>query len=208
MVDGATIDGELERREGLRRFPEVKLIDDATLKAATIDAIIRGVPEYFWDVPATASGRYHHPYARNKHGLWIHVKMVATAFERKSESYVRRGVLSDYDADCVRSAILLHDMLKYGHEYEEGDGAADNHDLLAGQWVSAHTDLPPQVIRGIKCHNGPWYEGPTPAYGDEPVADIVHMCDMDGSTSNGTWGLFDPADEITSKYPAIPRANL
>lgn len=204
----ATIDGRMRDEEVKRRLPEVLLIEDDELRDETISAIGRGVPEYFWDVPATASGKYHNPYARDRHGLWIHVKMVFTAFERKAESYVRRGVLTEYEVDCVRSAILLHDMLKYGHKYEEGDGTADNHDLLAGQWIRRNTSLPAEVVRGVECHNGPWYSGPTPEYGAEPVADIVHMCDMDGSTSNMTCGLYRPADEITDKYPAIPRANL
>lgn len=204
----ATIDGRMRDDEVRRRLPEVDLIEDDDLREETVSAIGRMAPDYFWEVPATSSGKYHNPYARHRHGLWIHVKMVATAFERKAESYVRRGVLTDHQADCVRAAILLHDMLKYGHKYEDGDGTADNHDLLAGQWLRRNTDLPQAVINGVECHNGPWYEGPTPEYGEEPVADIVHMCDMDGSTSNGTWGLYEPADEITDKFPAIPRANL
>lgn len=203
-----TIDGRMRDEEVERRLPEVNLIEDDELRAETLSALSRGLPEYFWEVPATGSGKFHNPYARNKYGLWIHVKMVATAFERKAESYVRREVLTDHEADCVRSAILLHDMLKYGHEYNAGDSSADNHDLLAGQWLRRNTELPSAVIDGVEKHNGPWYEGPTPVYGKEPVADIVHMCDMDGSTSNMTCGLYDPADEITDKYPAIPRANL
>lgn len=207
-MSDATIDGYTREEEIERRLPEVTLIEDDELRAQTLDALQRGVPDYFWEVPATASGKYHHPYARGRRGVWIHTKMVFTAFERKAESYVKRGVLTEYEADCVRAAILLHDMLKYGHSYGDGDDVARNHDLLAGQWLRRESELPADVIRGVECHNGPWYEGPTPQYGEEPVADIVHMCDMDGSTANVTCGLYEPAEEITEKYPAIPRANL
>lgn len=208
MTQTEVIDQRLREEEVRRRLPEVNLIEDGDLREDVVDAIRRGFPDYFWDVPATSSGKYHHPYARDKHGLWIHVKMAFTAFERKRESYVKRDVLTEFEADCVRSALLLHDMLKYGLQHEEGDPTADNHDLLAGQWLRRNADLPDSVIRGVECHNGPWYEGPTPEYGAEPVADIVHMCDMDASTANITCGLYEPAEEIVSKYPDIPRAII
>lgn len=204
MTD-ATIDGYMREEEIERRLPEINLIDDEELRDETLDALQRGVPEYFWEVPATSSGKYHNPYARRRHGLWIHVKMVATAFERKAESYVKRGVLTEHEADCVRAAILLHDMLKYGHEYEDGDGTAKNHDLLAGQWLRRNTDLPAEVVKGVEQHNGDWYAGPAP---DGPVGEAVHQSDMIASTENITCGVWKPADEIAEKYPMIPRAEL
>lgn len=205
MTQTDVIDERWREEEIRRRLPEVTLIDDEELREETIDALRRGLPRYFWEAPATNRVRYHNLFARRRHGLWIHVKMVATAFERKAESYVKRGVLTEYEADCVRAAILLHDMLKYGTQYEEGSSTADNHDLLAGQWLRRNTELPQPVIDGVEQHNGAWYEGPEP---DSDVSEAVHLCDMDGSTSNGTWGLYEPAEEITEKYPEIPRANL
>lgn len=53
-----------------------------------------------------------------------------------------------------------------------------------------------------------WYDGPTPEYRSEPLAILVHMADMAASTKNGTWGVYKPADEITSRYPNLPRADL
>lgn len=205
MTQTSTIDGRMRDEEVRRRLPEVDRIKDDELREQTIDAIGRGFPEYFWEVPATSSGKYHNPYARDGHGLWIHVKMASTAFERKAESYIKRNVLTRYEADCVRAALLLHDMLKYGHQYSDGDDVAQNHDLMAGQWLRRNTDLPQPVIDGVEQHNGPWYEGPTPEYGDA-VPDIVHMCDMDASTANMTCGVYEPSDEIAEKYPGIPRA--
>lgn len=201
----STIDGRMRQEEVERRLPEVTLIDDDEIREETISAIGRGVPDYFWKVPATSSGRYHNPFSRRKHGLWIHVKMVFTAFERFQRSYVEQGRITEYEADLCRAGILLHDMLKYGHKYEDGDGTVTNHDKLGGHWLRHNTGLPNEVARMVERHNGPWYDGPEP---ENDMEDLVHLSDMAASTKNGTWGVWQPADEIASRYPNIPRADL
>lgn len=191
-----------------RRLPEVELIEDDELRAETLTALGRGIPEYFWEVPATSSGRYHNPFSRRRHGLWIHTKMVFAAYERFVDSFVQLGLITETEADCGRAACLLHDMLKYGHSYEEGDSTVKNHDLLGAHWLSSETELPMPVVRACKTHNGDWYEGPSPDYQDAPLEILVHMADMAASTKNGTWGVYEPADEIAEKYPNLPTAHF
>lgn len=188
-----------------RRLPEVSFIEDDDLQAKTLDACGRGIPDYFWDVPATSSGKYHNPYARNEHGLWIHTKMAVTAFQRMRESLERRDMLTDTEADCVVAALLLHDMLKYGHEYSEGDSTASNDDVLSATWVRTNTELPSVVPAAIESHMGPWGEGPEP---QTALQEVVHRADMTASTANVTCGVYGPAEEITDKYPDIPRVNV
>lgn len=201
----ATIDGRMRDDEVERRLPEVNLIEDDEIRSATLSALGRGVPDYFWQVPATGSGRYHNPYARRKHGLWIHVKMVFTVYERMVRSYVEQGLITELEADMGRAAVLLHDMLKYGHGYEDGDGTVKNHDKLASHWLEHNSELPREAVRAVECHNGAWYAGDEP---DSPLEQLVHMADMAASTKNATVGVYDPADEICSRYPGIPRADL
>jgi hypothetical protein len=208
MTHTETIDGRLDEREVLERLPEVELIDDDELREQAVDVLARGVPEYFWDVPATSSGRYHNPFSRNRHGLWIHVKMVFTAYERFVDSFVQMGLIDDFEADCGRIAVLLHDMLKYGHAYESGKSTVKNHDLLAGHWVRNNSDLPSCVVECIEAHNGDWYEGPAPRYQTHPLEQLVHMADMTASDKNMTCGVYKPANKIKQKYPNIPRADL
>lgn len=210
MVDStsATIDGTMRADEVKRRLPEVELIEDEELREQTLDALQRMVPDYFWEVPATSSGRYHNPFARRRHGLWAHVKMVFTAYERIVDSYVELGIISELEADMGRAAVLLHDALKYGHEYEEGDSTVRNHDNLASHWLSHNSELPKTVVDAVARHNGGWYEGPSPVYEDEPVAMLVHTADMIGSTKNVTCGVYEPAEELISAYPQLPHAEL
>lgn len=201
----ATIDGRMRDEEVRRRFPEVDLIKDDEIRDATISALGRGVPDYFWDVPATSSGKYHNPFSRRKHGLWIHVKMVFAAYERMVRSFEEQGLITSAEADAGRAAVLLHDMLKYGHKYEAGDSTVKNHDKLAGHWLEHNSDVPRETVRAVKTHNGPWYDGPEP---DSPLEQLVHMADMVASTKNVTCGVYQPAEEIREKYPNIPRAEL
>lgn len=187
------------------RLPEVKLIKDKELRDKTKDALSRMLPEYFWSAPATSSGYYHNPYSRGKHGLWIHVKMAATMYERLVRSYIEQGLITEFEADCGRAAILLHDGLKYGHSYEEGDSTLENHDKMAAAWIRANTNLPSEVADAVAAHNGPWYAGPSPS---TPLEQLVHLCDMCASTKNSTTGLYEPHKKIRGRFPSIPRAEL
>lgn len=207
MTQKSTIDGRMRDEEIMRRLPEIELIEDEEIRKQTRDALARGTPDYFWKVPATSSGYYHNTYSKGKHGLWIHVKMGVTAYERMVRSYVEQGLISEKEADMGRAAMLLHDMLKYGHKYESGDHTRSNHDVMAGMWVGKNTDLPTPVVRAVERHNGPWYDGPTPEP-DDHLSQLVHMADMVASTKNATCGLYKPAEEIAERYPDVPRADL
>lgn len=202
----ATIDGRMHDGELLERFPEIEYIEDDELRTETKSALARGIPDYFWNVPATSSGYYHNTYGKGKHGLWIHVKMVFSAYQRVVDSFVELGWITEYEADCGRAAVLLHDMLKYGHSYSEGDSTVTNHDRLAGMWVQNNTDLPKPVVDAVKSHNGSWYDGPSPEP-DDFVSILVHVADMSASTKNGTWGVLEPHDDIHERYPDIPRCD-
>lgn len=201
----ATIDGRFRDEALLERLPEIELIEDDDLRDETKDAMARIIPKYFWKVPATSSGFYHNTYAKGERGLWIHVKMVFTAYERLVRSYVEQDLITEFEADCGRAAILLHDVLKYGHSYSEGDSTKTNHDRLASQWLVKHTDLPSAVTSAVASHNGPWYDGPSPS---SDLEQLVHVADMVASTKNATCGVYEPHELITERFPDIPRADL
>jgi hypothetical protein len=187
------------------RFPEVELINDTALRAETIDALRRSTPDYFWEMPASTSGKYHNPFTRMGHGLHIHVKMTLTVYERIVDSWVQLGRISEYEADCGRAALLLHDVLKAGHTYEDGDHSVENHDVLAATWLRHNTELPTEVIDAVAAHNGPWMVGPEP---DSELSLLVHTCDMVASDANVTAGVFKPDERLVEKYPSLPQATL
>lgn len=203
--DGATIDGRMRDEEIERRFPELEMIQDEDLRRDVTSVLGRMVPDYFWTVPATSSSKFHNPFSRGKRGLWIHVKMVFTVYERLVRSLVEQDRLTEYEADCGRAAVLLHDAIKYGHSYSDGDSTMNSHDKMSAAWIRQNTNLPQQIADAVERHNGPWYEGPPP---NDDLSDIVHYCDMVASSRDITPGVYEPAEEIAERYPNLPRAEL
>lgn len=189
----------------ISRFKEVELIDDSTIRSEVVSAIRDGHEVNFYKAPAASSYRHHNPYCCNKYGLWIHTKMVFTAYERLWPTYKQQGFITDEEVDYGRAACLLHDLRKHGEGYTEGDGAAKDHDIQAAEWVAANTDLPEEVCQAIATHMGPWYEGPEPK---TKLDQLVHMADMTAANKNVTCGVYEPHEDIKEFYPGIPRASL
>lgn len=198
---------DIEPSDVRRRLPTVTLIDDDGIQSRTESAIADGVLEYFWTAPAASSYKYHHPFCCDERGLWIHTLMVATAYEELVPTYLVDGRLSEYEADLGRSAVLLHDLRKYGMRYQPGAQADTDHDIQMARFIRSETELDDRVSDAVATHMGPFdrYEGPAPV---TPLQDLVHLADMAGSTKNGTWGIFDPPAELVEQYPALAQADL
>lgn len=146
-----------------------------------VDVFLDHCPKYFWNVPASNS--YHQEDVRGAKGLWLHSCKAATVYEELKDSYVEMGLITEYELDCGRAAILLHDLFKRGLPGESGEAlngsAVCDHDVVAAEYLKSHTELPREVISCVDTHNGPWYEG--------------------GSPSNSLEGLHHSADMIASR---------
>lgn len=200
----STIMKEEDIDKAFERFPELERIENDKIMYETIKALSLA-PDYFWDVPATTVNKYHNPYSRSTHGLWIHTKMVFTAFERISESWLELGLISEEEVDYGRSACLIHDLFKNGlpENYEEGDSSTRDHELTAATEIYNKTELPEEVIIAVSSHMGPWYEGFKPK---NYLSLLIHTCDMIASSKNITCGIYKPNKEINNKYPSIPNS--
>lgn len=205
MSDKIVIDTNWNAREVRERFPTVDLIENDGIRSDTVETVSRMVPDYFFEVPASSSGKYHNPFCRGTHGLWIHVLMVATAYERLARSWYAQDRITSWEYDCGRAAVLCHDLLKYGHEYNEGDHSVDNHDILAAEWIRHNAEMPDEVPHAVARHNGIWYDGPAP---ETDLDDLVHAADMVASTGNVTVGVYEPHELIANRYPNLPHASL
>jgi len=79
------------------------------------------LPEYFFHIPASASGKYHPSYALGEGGLVRHTKaamyLCDCLFNAGIGSYYPTDVGLNYDelCDCCMLALLFHDGLKLGH---------------------------------------------------------------------------------------------
>lgn len=74
---------------------------------------LKQLPEYFYEVPAASSGKYHPLYAQGEGGLVRHT----IAAVRIAEELFRNETVqnfTDNEKDIIRVALLLHDGCKHG----------------------------------------------------------------------------------------------
>ena len=78
------------------------------------ETMLELLPDHFFEVPASSSGKYHPVYALGPGGLVRHVKVALMILEDLfiSESY---GTYNEKDEDLIRMALMLHDGLKFGY---------------------------------------------------------------------------------------------
>lgn len=179
-------------------FPELHDISDEHLRRETADALF-SAPDYFWTAPA--SSRHHPEDHRSRHGLVLHVKRAVSVFERLAPSMTRQGHMTDENVDEARSALLLHDVLKYGDPpTDTGSGTSGKHDVLVRDWLEDTTDLPKSVTEAAASHNGPWYAGPPPT---THTGQMVHVSDMVASCEYINIGVKSPNKVLQNRFPAL-----
>ena len=166
-----------------------EITDTKLLKAAK--QIVKDIPEYFWTVPASSSGKYHPECDLGDGGLVRHSIMVATCAEDLvvSEMFVRD---CEVNRDIAKFAALFHDCIKSGFVDENGNYSSHTkfeHPRFASDFVREHLEaakidpLKIEMICGaIYTHMGKWC---TDKYGNakalsKPRTDfekLIHIAD-------------------------------
>ena len=148
--------------------------------------LINLLPDYFFEIPASSTGKYHPNFAQGKGGLVRHTKAaVRIAVEFFSDESICK--FSMHDQDLVIMALILHDGLKLGNPQEKYTRI--DHPLLVSRFImeqkenlSLEMDDIRKVCTMIESHMGPWntdYKSgkevlPKPKTALER---FVHMCD-------------------------------
>ena len=145
------------------------------------------LPDYFFEVPASSTGKYHPEFSLGKGGLLRHSKFAAKlAYEIYNDESIT-GTFNQDEKDLMIFALLLHDGLKSGlvkEEYTRFD-----HPILMANYIRDNkdkltlTDNEVEFIATcIETHMGPWttdYQGNDVL--KKPVnkyQKFVHMCDF------------------------------
>ena len=146
---------------------------------------LRHVPEYFWTMAASTTGKYHPVYSLGEGGLVRHTKAaVSIALDLLSLEQYRH--LSDA-RDCIIAALILHDTFKKGRDGKKW--TVFDHPLIAAEFVVEMADRVSvqmkyvNVIRDlIATHMGQWtedYDGVQRLQKPETEAQkFVHLCDF------------------------------
>ena len=160
------------------------MVSTPTIKAAFIDAV-ENLPDYFFRVAASSTGKYHPSYSLGDGGLVRHTKAaVKIAFDLLSREYYQNH-FTQSERDCVIVALTLHDGWKHGM-----DGSAyttADHPVVAADWFEKRadgitTEEAALIAKLIRSHMGEWNTAPRSKKEIMPKPDdeltmFVHMCD-------------------------------
>ena len=150
--------------------------------------LINLIPDYFFDIPASSTGKYHPKYSLGEGGLLRHTKAaVKIAYELLNNPCIGNKY-TDNEKDLMLIALTMHDSVKSGIPKEQY--TRFDHPLLASKLIEENKDKLKKMTeeeiklirRVIESHMGPWNTHP---YTKEEVLPIpkdkyenfVHMCD-------------------------------
>ena len=151
-----------------------------------VQYLVSMLPDYFFEVPASSTGKYHPKYALGDGGLVRHTKSaVRMAYELLSNPIIG-GKYTLHEKDLMIIALILHDGLKSGKEKSQYTKV--EHPLLATEFIKDHMDHLEMddediefICEVISSHMGAWnkdFDGnevlPIPR---TKYQSFVHMCD-------------------------------
>lgn len=152
----------------------------------SLEIMIEKIPDYFFHIPASSTGKYHPLYATGDGGLLRHTKAVV----RMAHELFGIYKFPERTKDLIIMSCLLHDTLKKG-EVEEKYTRFD-HPILAAESVKKNKDLLKLSLEDIEfvygCIASHMGRFNTSEYSDvilpipkTPEQKFVHMCDYLGS---------------------------
>ena len=123
--------------------------------------IIKELPDYWWDVPASSSGKYHPLYVCGIHGLFYHSYAVAqfSIWAMSLEQYQNK--YSSIERDAIKIVSFTHDGLKHGLE-EKGHTVWEHPLLMSERYQSykGKIDVDDNIIDFmsdiVSSHMGQW----------------------------------------------------
>ena len=149
--------------------------------------LVSHLPDYFFKVDASSTGKYHPKYAAGDGGLTRHVKSACKFANELLSNPIIGKPYSSRDKDLIIIALLIHDGLKYGKGVKEQYTRFD-HPILASEYAKELKDKLnmseeelEKMANAVASHMGPWN---TNQYSDvvlpvpkAPIEKFVHMCD-------------------------------
>ena len=171
--------------KSLKFSKELEYIKSEKIKSAC-QKMIELLPDYFFEVPASSTGKYHPDYALGEGGLLRHTKAaVRIACELLNDPCIGDKYTQD-EKDLMIMALILHDGLKSGLNHEKY--TRFDHPILIADYIMDNEEelgLEVEEIEflcdAVKTHMGSWttdYDGvevlekPKTKY-----QNFVHMCD-------------------------------
>lgn len=194
---------------------ELKWIQSDELRAFAA-AVVQKLPDYFFDVPASSTGKYHSSSCLGPGGLVRHTKAALIL----ANDFFRMDIypFSQEQKDCILIALLFHDGWKHG-DVTRSKYTSFDHPLVAVKHIeefytdptiptitNSQKDL---IASAMSSHMGKWNTNthssvilPIP---ESAVQKFVHFCDYCASRSYLVYKFehpYDPAQFAISEDKA------
>lgn len=178
---------KLSKEEKVQSFQsEIDCIKNDVIREIAAKMISELIPDYFWEVAASSTGKYHPSYALGEGGLYRHtlaaVRIAIGMFPLTS--------YTDNEKDKIILALIMHDSFKHGAEYSKYTKA--EHPVIAAKYIKTYcemylpecyaADFGESIAQLVITHMGQWNTDwktkkeimPKPA---TSMQRYVHMCD-------------------------------
>lgn len=177
---------EIEESIKIKTFDkEIDYINNPRYKE-NIKILIDLLPNYFFEVPASSTGKYHPSFALGDGGLVRHTKVAVRIAKELFNDESVSGAYTHNEKDLMMMALIMHDGLKSGlkkSEYTNFD-----HPLLVSDYIKENKDkltLNEKEINFlcsvIESHMDPWntnnYSNVVLPKPESRYQRFVHMCD-------------------------------
>ena len=184
-------------------YDELKLIKSPVIKDFA-SFLIEKLPDYFFEVAASSTGKYHSDTCCGSGGLVRHTKaavMFARSLWDEDNQGLKQFSFSDDGKDWIIVALIMHDGWKHGLTDQTGFTAFD-HPLVAAEQIQKYAtefdalekhEVKVQIDAGViaslvSTHMGRWntsrFDKDTVL--PEPISTVqqfVHLCDYLASRS-------------------------
>jgi len=151
------------------------------------EVLVNLLPDYFFEVPASSTGKYHPEYTQGNGGLLRHSKAAMRIGHELLSDPAIGSKYSEKEKDLMLIALMVHDGLKHGVPKEQY--VRFDHPILAANFIKdnqSKTTFDDAEIKfmmdTVSSHMGPFN---TNQYSDVvlPVPQnkyqkFVHMCDL------------------------------
>ena len=166
---------------------EISYVKD-TNRRKDLKILIGLLPDYFFEIPTSSTGKYHPSFALGEGGLVRHTKVAVRIAKELLDNNTVGMKFTEQDKDLIIMALTLHDGLKSGLQHSKY--TKFDHPLLISKLIMENKDklsLDIDDIRKmcsmIESHMGEWtYDSfekkevlPKPRTAEQR---FVHMCDF------------------------------
>lgn len=151
-----------------------------------VKKLLELVPDYFFEIPAASTGKYHPAFAQGSQGLVRHTKAAMKIAKDLLELETYNKNYTQDEQDLMQIAILFHDSHKCGIEKEKY--TRFDHPILAAKFIKENkeettfTDKEIEFLaKAISSHMGQWntsdYSDITLPKPSNKYQTFVHQCD-------------------------------